>query len=439
MKPRRIDGSIYAQLFPENRQPETEQPEQQEPSEKELEQEAKQTPLAPLTAPEESLFVSLRNEVRNWIPEASRGEVTAPEPGQHGSHSTVVVITAVSSSLVDSDFYRIISEGKYVEGWAGGLVKVVQARDPLSLEPVGEYYLMFHSKPAAVAYTEEVRRLHELSRRLLHAPRSSGRRVARGNLDAAPVQAQPLLTKEEEKAARSFTLCAPDSKPRMSVRMWTAGTVSLLASRSDIADVVQSLQPEAETPAKVLVAVDGHYGGLTFHELWLALRDDGRERGTPWVLKDADEGIMPVKLQPVRDRVTWRMLPRARTIPLHMDAEAAERAGMLATSGAGRRRGSSTPGASTGVHLGEADFEGEEQGEGEEEGESEDEKDEDWGAERDESKVKGAKDAEERFNRFVLTFTQPTAARQFVRGWHKRTIWDSQSERSIVIDAVAYM
>lgn len=413
VKPQQIDNSIYGRLFPEEAQAKEEDSEQSpavlEPGQ-----------AAPLDPTDSSLWVSLRNEVRNWIPAADREEVNAPELGEYGSHSTVVVISAVSSTLIDSDFYRIIPEGKHVEGWAGGLVKIVQARHPLSHEPVGQYFLMFHSRPSAVAYAEEVKRLHELSQRLLHAPGSSGRKTARGKLGSAPARPQPFLTEEEKAAVRSFTLCAPDAELRVSVRMWGLLMVGQIASKTDIADVVQALRPEAETPAKVLLVVGGHHGALTARELWLALRDDGRERGTPWVLKNAREGIMPVRTQLVTDtlfKATGRVLLRAEAVPFPLDidaddAAAAETGVMFAESGVGG-----------GGHL-----------------------DGDWGEEEDNDPQQravegggGADGQEEAFNRFVLTFTQSVDARRFVRSWHKRAIWDAEQATSVIIDAVALM
>lgn len=52
---------------------------------------------------------------------------------------------------------------------------------------------------------------------------------------------------------------------------------------------------------------------------------------------------------------------------------------------------------------------------------------------------KASVDRNERFRRFVLTFTQPAIARRFVRCWHKRVVYDALLDRSVVVDAVAIM
>lgn len=419
-RPWQTDSSIYARLFPEEAGAEAGGQPEPAPTEPYLE---------PLDPPEESLFVSLRNEIRNWIPEDSRSELTAPEPGQYGSHSTVVVISGASESLVDSDFYRIVPEGKYVEGWAGGLVKVVQARDPLTHAPLGQYFLMFHSRPSAVAYAEEVRRLHLLARSLHHAPPAGGgigpsgpSPGPHGPRDRGPPRPQPpTLGEGERAAARSFTLYpAGGPAPRVSVRMWNTEMVGQIASKTDIADVVQALRPEAETPVKVLLTAATTRGGgsgetgLTPVELWTTLRDDGRERGTPWVLKSMAEGIMPVKTRSVPTGHNGKVLLRSEALsvpPFKVDGVEAE---MIAEPGLAPSGG--------GSGSGEVEWNKDGGGRGQ------------AGKGGD-----GGPGPNERFDRFILTFTQLSVARRFVRSWHKRAIWDAQLKRSVVIDAVALM
>lgn len=345
-------------------------------------------------------MVSLRNEVRNWMSEEGQGQPSGPEPGEYGSHSTVVVISGTSPSLMDTDFYRIAPEGQHVEGWAGGLIKVIQAHDSISYEPLGQYYLMFHSRPSALAYVDEVLRLHELSRRMLHAPAGSGREVAKGPLDQAPASPQPFLTDEERAAVRSFTLCSPHITPSISVRMWNTALVNELAAKSNIADVLPTLRPEGSTPARVLLKLtspDGQHGegqgGLTADELWLTLRDDGRERNAPWVLANLSEGIMPVKPKFISEH--YKITVKAEPVPVPLElGDDDEAADGLPSPPPPRQDGK----------TGDAGV-----------------------------------DRNERFRRFVLTFTQPAIARRFVRCWHKRVVYDALLDRSVVVDAATIM
>ena len=392
--------SIFGQLFPE----------QSESRPEESEEGVRKTTSEPLVPPKDSLMISLRNEVRNWIPEDQQGRATYPQPREYGSHSTVIVISGTSPSLIDTDFYRIAPEGKHVEGWAGGLVKVVQARDSITYEPLGQYYLMFHSRPSALAYADEVTRLHDLSRKLLHAPAASGKQVAKGALDHAPAAPQPFLTDAEQAAVRSFTLVSPNLPLNISVRPWNTRLVADIAAKSNIADVVQTLKPEAVTPAKVLLKVNPSEGGsrsgddpggLTTDELWLTLRDDGRERSAPWVLANLSQGIMPVK--PVFTSAHSGIKVRSRPVPVSPGPE--DELYDDEGEGGGEPVAGQLPSA----------------------------------VERSEERLGGGADRHERFSRFILTFTQQAIARRFVRCWHKRAIYDAVLGRSVVVDAIALM
>ncbi|ROW09681.1 hypothetical protein VMCG_02472 [Cytospora schulzeri] len=388
--------SIFGQLFPD----------QVDPTSGQSEDAWRGPTWEPLAPPEDSLLVSLRNEVRSWIPEDQQDRIVGPQPGEYGSHSTVVVISGLSPSLTDTDFYRIAPEGKHVEGWAGGLVKVVQARESITYEPLGQYYLMFYSRPSALAYVDEVKRLHALSRKLLHAPAASGREVARGALDQAPATPQPYLTDEERAAVRSFTLLSPSLPLNISVRLWNTQLVADIAAKSNIGDVVQALRPEATTPAKVLLKLNpsggggGGGGGLTTDELWLTLRDDGRERSAPWVLANLSRGIMPVKPKFNAAQSGIKVKAKPVPVPLEMDDDVYdEESGEPVV-------GQLPPAAA---------------------------------AERSGERLSNGADRHERFSRFVLTFTQPAIARRFVRCWHKRIIHDAELGRNVVVDAVALM
>ncbi|CAN8102323.1 unnamed protein product [Discula destructiva] len=414
-KPR---GGIFKQLFPD------------EPPEVAGAQPREAPPNSTEESTEDPIFISLRNAIRNWIPEDERQQITAPEPGEYGSHSTVVMLSGLSNSLVETDFYRILPEGKHIEGWAGGLVKVVQARDQLSHEPIGRYFLMFHSRPAADAYKAQVLRLHGLSKRLLHSTQGTG------PLNSAPADPQPSLTKAEQDAVRAFTLCPPTAPLRVKVQMWNTNLVREMAKTTNLADVVLALRPDMSTPAKVLVAVNtipgskaGAGGGLTADELWLTLRDDGRERGTPWVLLNLREGIMPVKLTanskhskidiyseamyaplsgPVYDEADMLAeLPPSPTSPMMAEPFVARKVTHdRVWDSQARNEG----------RLGTTALAPE--------------------VDRTPRKVV-ARDA--KFNRFIVTFAQPSMSRRFVRSWHKRAVWDAHEQRIVSIDAVALM
>lgn len=422
-KPGRTSGGIYKKLFPDDAA-ETSEPQLQSGSQPgEITEDTSVSNEEGLVPPEDSLLVSLRNEVRNWIPEEERQDINAPKPGDPGSYSTVVILSGLSNSLLNTDFYRILPETKHIEGWAGGLVKVVQARDALSHEPLGRYFLMFHSKPAADAYKDELLRLHDLSKRLLH------KSMGKGPLAQMPIAPQPFLTDEEKASVRSFTLCPPTAPLQINVRIWNSNLVREIAQNANIADVVQTLRPDVASPSKVLVTVNtipgsiaGTGGGLTVDELWLTLRDDGRERGAPWVLSNLKQGIMPVKLTSYSKH--GKIDFRSEAVQAPLKGAIYDEQDMLAEPGE-EEAFSPRKVAYDAWHDRKA---------------TKNDMFDRTLVLAPESTSRPAKvEREERFNRFVVTFTQPAISRRFVRSWHKRAIWDEQERRSVSIDAVALM
>ncbi|PSS00620.1 hypothetical protein BD289DRAFT_423509 [Coniella lustricola] len=442
-------GSIFNQLFPDSAEPSKETTTSDDPVKEQN----------PLNKDEDALLVSLRNEVRNWIPEEDRDTITAPQPGQYGSQSTVVIISGLSNTLVDSDFYRIIPEGRHVEGWAGGLVKCVQARHSLTYEPLGQYYLMFHSRPSAEAFVKEVQRLHHLSRRLLTIQKAKAGISSSSSSSPDRPSAPPPLTEAEYAAVQSFTLFPPRITPKIHIHMWGTKLIAQLAQRNNIADVVQALKPEAETPAKVLLLFNSGSAtpaeGLTVAELWLTLRDDGRERGVPWAMINLKDGIRPVRLGYYRTSRAKKISFRRELLNVDFSGEKvfADELEM-----AGRAMHRLSPQYDAALYeetnaslkdvtaLGEAppgdeaefgdDYAGgtntSANGNSKEQGKGKD-KDKRW------SKKSNAVRPDERFSRYILTFKQRAIARRFVRCWHKRPIWDPETKRAVVVDAVAFM
>jgi len=89
---------------------------------------------------------------------------------KQGEQVTVLQLTNCSTQLTEVDFRRVIPKGKHIEGWRrdGDFYKVIPGRDPLSLERLPFYYLLFSNAEAALAYQKNVSRLHKLC--ALHQP-----------------------------------------------------------------------------------------------------------------------------------------------------------------------------------------------------------------------------------------------------------------------------
>ncbi len=103
-----------------------------------------------------------------WLADAPPPRTSPPPPSSRAPTSTmrasatVLILASTTATLAPSDFYRIAPQGQHVEGWTGGLLKVLQARDTATLEPRGRYTLLFDSAAAAQAYADRIRRLpHE--------------------------------------------------------------------------------------------------------------------------------------------------------------------------------------------------------------------------------------------------------------------------------------
>ncbi|KAK4134371.1 hypothetical protein BT67DRAFT_456288 [Trichocladium antarcticum] len=110
------------------------------------------------------LPLPLGDELRAWL-ENAVSEVR--QAGNDEDGPTVLVLSNASRSLVESDFYRLAPQGRHVDGWAGGITKIVQSVSPVTKEPQGQYFLFFDTPGAAKLYADELKRLHYLARRAL--------------------------------------------------------------------------------------------------------------------------------------------------------------------------------------------------------------------------------------------------------------------------------
>jgi hypothetical protein len=87
-----------------------------------------------------------------------------------GEQITVLQLTNCSTELTEADFRRLIPKGKHIEAWRrdGEFSKIIPGRDPLSLERMPFYYILFKDAESALTYQKNVSRLHKLS--ALHQP-----------------------------------------------------------------------------------------------------------------------------------------------------------------------------------------------------------------------------------------------------------------------------
>lgn len=236
-------------------------------------------------------------------------EDSSHHPASASASTCTVVLSAASKQLVQSDFYRVgAGRAAHVEGWVGGITKVMQARDPDTLEPLGRYYISFETAAAAASWREEVKRLWELSRLYTPGVVRRGGTKGTGNFAAGmPVAAKGLGkegwhygggTVEDMEAVRrqvqGFTLVPPGMRWSLEVAKYTAEERAMEHAGS----LVEKLCRKAGTKCLVLVVVRG--GRITPETLRTAITDDGMQRGLAWRIKDLEArvgddkfGIMP--------------------------------------------------------------------------------------------------------------------------------------------------
>ncbi|ETS83839.1 hypothetical protein PFICI_05715 [Pestalotiopsis fici W106-1] len=283
-----------------------------------------------------------------------------------------VVLAAASKNLAASDFFRVgAGRAAHVEGWVGGITKVVQARDPDTLEPLGRYYVTFGTAAAAAAWREEVKRLWELSRAYTPGVMRSRAYPATGNFGGAgiPVRVRgidgtPAQLESTRREVQTFTLVPPDLRWSLDVAHYTPEERAMEIAGS----LVEKLCRKAGTRFLVMVAVNG--GRISPETLRASIRDDNEERGLPWRVKNLDTLVGGGK------DGEWGIMPfgksDAKALPGVTQEESLQQQAASATSGADRT-----------------------------------------------DKVRSET---RRYPRFLVPFADEAEARRFVRHWHRRQL-----------------
>jgi hypothetical protein len=203
---------------------------------------------------------------------------------------TVLKLSNVSTELTESDFRRLVPRGKHIENWAtdGEFYKVIPARNPISLERLPVYYLLFSSPSAALAYQTNASRLHKLAG--LYSPTDV----------FSAVQPPPGFLEDGEDiaaATQRYILAPPNLRLRLTTELqpyhpWFRG----LLERGGYRGVVL---PDKEDTPKVLLHIEGYEPEQ--QELNDLLYRDGYERGFPWPIRDGPAGILKL-----RDVINYR-------------------------------------------------------------------------------------------------------------------------------------
>ncbi|KAL8285519.1 hypothetical protein RB597_002539 [Gaeumannomyces tritici] len=97
------------------------------------------------------------------LPPSSSSSPSSPQQQPRPAEKPAALyLSATSTSLLPSDFYRLAPQSDHVHFWTtrNSLRAVLQARHPVTHQPLGHYTLIFDSAAAAAAYLDAARRLH---------------------------------------------------------------------------------------------------------------------------------------------------------------------------------------------------------------------------------------------------------------------------------------
>lgn len=247
----------------------------------------------------------------------------------------------------------------------------MQARDRHTQEPRGQYYLFFDSRAAALAYSDEIKQLHHLSRARL------GPRWRKAPESVLPPSEVGGGAEAADARARSYALLPPSIQ--LDLKLVPPGAIlpgvrgktgGRRAGRPRMESGGGSeSEPGTPTPVsdshKVLVVLAG--GRITTRAVQDAIDADGADRNLAWRLWKPRESIFPLGVRPSRAQTG------------------------AAAAAAGGRKGDVEP--------------------------------------------VDDKSAADRYERFIICFAEAVEARRFARSWHKRPLLDPAMGREVKVNA----
>lgn len=102
-------------------------------------------------------FQQWRDSIFHVTPLPSIDDATSTPPRPDPSTQPAVLdISPLPPSLLDTDFQRLASPGHHVDGWTGGLVKVLPSLHPSTKDHQGQYFLFFDTLLAARSYADNL-------------------------------------------------------------------------------------------------------------------------------------------------------------------------------------------------------------------------------------------------------------------------------------------
>ncbi|EKD21508.1 hypothetical protein MBM_00621 [Drepanopeziza brunnea f. sp. 'multigermtubi' MB_m1] len=201
----------------------------------------------------------------------------------------VLVLSSCSTSLEESDFYRVTAQGEHVEDWTRGIVKVIPARDNMTLEPLGKYYLVFSSLAAASDYLSRTLDLKEFA----------------GYDDFTRHHRARRMGEDQDMMIQSFSLVPADGQLslKMLVPPFSKGVKWMLEAGGPAPLVGR----QTKAQDIVLFTTDGRGGFIDKSTLTRALADDGLRRNLHWRFAgDREEAVVRLETNLLKEEAAER-------------------------------------------------------------------------------------------------------------------------------------
>ncbi|KAJ4341719.1 hypothetical protein N0V95_007152 [Ascochyta clinopodiicola] len=191
-----------------------------------------------------------------------------------GEQTTILQLSSCSTALTEADFRRLIPRGKHIESWSrdGEFYKIIPGRDPLSLERLPFYYLLFHTPASALAYQKNAARLSKLS--ALHAPN--------GIHSAIPPPTGFLENGEDIHAATNSFVLHPDGHTLdlRTVMQPYNHALRALIDAGGYSPIVPNTDTQGKKIHRVLLHIDGYEPSQW--DLWQIISRHAHAHGIMW-------------------------------------------------------------------------------------------------------------------------------------------------------------
>lgn len=218
-----------------------------------------------------------------------------------GEQTTVLQLLNCSTALTEADFRRLIPRGLHIDTWSrdGEFYKIIPGRDPLSLDRLSFYYLLFRSPESALAYQKNAARLSKLS--ALHAPDS---------IHSPIMPPSGFLENGEDisAATSSFVLHPQGHKLELRTVMQPYNrALRALINAGGYTPIAPAIDPTTNKPVhRVLLHIDGYEP--SHGDLWGIISRHAHARGIIWPFL----GDHSSALRRLRDCINLKTLAKTR-------------------------------------------------------------------------------------------------------------------------------